>query len=373
MAQKPLEQLLPDQGHPAGQQSTAIRRRILIVAPAGCMSSLAGAQIPTLAARLIREGHIVDILSSSPILRASIVGGRFTGYGRLLPNKLFLIRSLYHAISRHDVIHLMAVPPVAILESLLPALLLAKFLGKQTVVSFAGGSVEDITGKLSRFLLPALRMVDHVTVPTEWSARLLARHHLRVTVAPIAIESTEIAPRLVQDIQPRILSFIMAGPDSNITTILRAYLLAKQKYPRVELTLVGSADRLKIAAPLAQRASGIRLVDASQKETIRECWGSCDLVVNNSTDDDLPLSVLQALAYGIPAISCDAGGLTAVIQDSVNGLIFPSNDPSALAGRIIDLIEQPALVTRLSRSGPAEALRFTWPNVRCRWIALFNR
>ena len=360
MAQNAHHQL-PYHEPPSGDQSRSIRRRVVLVAPAGYLKTPAGAAVDSLAGRLIREGHLVDIHQLPALLPQSVVGGRFDRLPWMRPYRLVHLRPLYQAISRHEVVHLMALPPAALLEALLPALVISKFLGKQTLVSFSGGSMEDITGKFSRYILPALRLVSHVTVPTEWSARLLSRYNLSVSVVPNSPDSLHSVPRLIQDVQPRILSFLMAGPDSNITTILRSYLMAKQKYPRVELVLVGTSDRLKVAAPLAQRTSGITLINASQTDLIRDAWDQCDLYLNNSTDDDLPIPVLNAMSLGIPTISCDAGGMTAVIQNSVSGLIFPSNDPQALADRIIDLIEQQSLVTQLCRSGPSEALRYSWP------------
>jgi glycosyltransferase involved in cell wall biosynthesis len=284
-----------------------------------------------------------------------------------------MLRSLYRMVVSHDLVYLQATPPLELAYSILPALLMAKFFGKQIVISFAGGNVEDLNGKISRFLTPMLRLADKIIVPTEWSARVLARHHLPVEVIPTLVESGADTVRLIQEVQPRILSFLLAGPESNLTTILRAVRLAKQKYPRLELTLVGSSEKLRSAEPVASQEGLVQLIDASNLDLVRRCWKECDLLVNNSSDDDLPTPVLRALTLGIPVVSCDAGGMTAVIQHGQSGLIFPANDPVALAGRIIDLIEQPHLVTQLSRSGPTEAYRFEWPSVRGRWISLFNR
>lgn len=284
-----------------------------------------------------------------------------------------MLRELYRQVVEHDLIYLQATPPLELVNSLLPVLMLARFYGKQIVISFAGGNVEDLNGRFSRFLIPMLRLANKITVPTEWSARILARHHLPVEVVPPAIDTTSVAPRLIQDLQPRMLSFLLAGPESNLTAILRAFKLTKQKYPRAELTLVGSDERLSLAVSMISQVGLVNLVNNGDAEAVRACWQSCDLLVNNSTDDDLPTPVLTALSLGIPVVTCDSGGMTAVVQNRQSGLIFPANDPVALAGRIIELIETPLLVTQLSRSGPVESFRFGWPSVRSSWNSLFNR
>lgn len=358
-------------GVPLSANRTAIRRRILIVSPTMQQADSGGPDVSYLAARLGREGHSVSLFACHRT-------GRQNGFAAKTSPCVTLpgwrtMRDLYRKVVRHDLVYLQATPPLELAYSILPALLMAKFFGKQIIISFAGGNVEDLNGKISRFLTPMLRLADKIIVPTEWSARLLARHHLPVEVVPTLVESGSETVRLIQEVQPRILSFLLAGPESNLTTILRAARLAKQKYPRLELRLVGSSEKLRTAEPVASQEGLVRLVDASNLDQVSKCWKECDLLVHNSTDDDLPTPVLRALTLGIPVISCDAGGMTAVIQHGQSGLIFPANDPVALAGRIIDLIEQPHLVTQLSRSGPAEAYRFEWPSVRGRWISLFNR
>lgn len=349
------------------QSTGAIRRRILIVSPVWQQAEFGGPDVSFLAARLSKEGQTVSLLSCCRF-------GDTLGIHRQrsILSIMQKLRELYRSVVASDVVYLQATPPFELLRSLLPPLLLARFFGKQTVVSFAGGNVEDLTGRFARILIPMLRLATKIIVPTEWSARVLAKYHLPVEVVPTPVDTVN-SPRLIQEIQPRILSFLLAGPDSNLTTILRAVRLAKQKYPRVELTLVAGGEKLSLAVAHTIQDNFVTLIDASDQSAIRRSLENCDLLVNNSTDDDLPTPILQALSSGIPVVSCDSGGLTAVIQNRQSGLIFPANDPVTLASRIIELIEQPALVTQLSRSGPLEARRFTWSAVRGNWIPLFNR
>ncbi len=366
---KPQATLRDTTGDHAFQRQTtgAIRRHILIVSPVWQQAEFGGPDVSFLAARLSKEGQTVSLLSCCRFGDTLSVHRRRSIFGTAQK-----LRELYRRVVACDVVYLQATPPLEMLRSLLPALLLARFFGKQTVISFAGGNVEDLTGKSARILIPMLRLATRIIVPTEWSARILAKYHLPVEVVPTPVDTVN-SPRLIQEVQPRILSFLLAGPDSNLTSILRAVRLAKQKYPRVELTLVAGGEKLSLAVAQTIQDNFVTLIDSSDQEAIRRSLENCDLLVNNSTDDDLPTPILQALNLGIPVISCDSGGMTAVIQNRQSGLIFPANDPVSLAGRIIELIEQPALVTQLSRSGPLEARRFAWSAVRGSWIPLFNR
>jgi glycosyltransferase involved in cell wall biosynthesis len=46
------------------------------------------------------------------------------------------------------------------------------------------------------------------------------------------------------------------------------------------------------------------------------------------------LAALEALALGAPMVSSDVGGMAEIVTDGLNGFLYPSGDPSALAGRL---------------------------------------
>ena len=79
-----------------------------------------------------------------------------------------------------------------------------------------------------------------------------------------------------------------------------------------------------------------------------------DLQLNASWGTETSsLSVLEGFSMALPAIVSDYGGNPCLVEEGVNGFLFPARDPGALADRIIRLMDNPALLEKMG----TEALR----------------
>jgi len=65
-------------------------------------------------------------------------------------------------------------------------------------------------------------------------------------------------------------------------------------------------------------------------------------------------------------------GASDVIIDRVNGLIVREGNPASLADRIIELIESPELVKRLSEQAKLTAQKFAWSQVSGQWLDIYR-
>jgi glycosyltransferase involved in cell wall biosynthesis len=72
------------------------------------------------------------------------------------------------------------------------------------------------------------------------------------------------------------------------------------------------------------------------------------LVVPSIWYENAPLIVYSALTAGIPVVASDLGGLSELIEDGINGLLFPAGDAAALAAALRRLVAESTLVERLS-------------------------
>lgn len=64
--------------------------------------------------------------------------------------------------------------------------------------------------------------------------------------------------------------------------------------------------------------------------------------------ENTPFSMLEALAFGLPVLASDLGGIAEIVQHEVNGLLFPAGDESRLGGAIARLAEDRALLRQLA-------------------------
>ena len=74
-----------------------------------------------------------------------------------------------------------------------------------------------------------------------------------------------------------------------------------------------------------------------------------DFFINTTNFDNLPISVLEAMALGLPIISTNVGGLPFFLNES-NSILVNKNDSAAMADAIIQIIETPQFGTKLSEN-----------------------
>ena len=101
-------------------------------------------------------------------------------------------------------------------------------------------------------------------------------------------------------------------------------------------------------------------------------YADADIYLQTPDIDNMPSSVLEAFASGCAVVSTNAGGVPAILTDDRHGLLVESGDHAAAAERIVRLLEDPALVDRLTISARESCDQYRWETVRSKWVALYN-
>jgi glycosyltransferase involved in cell wall biosynthesis len=102
-------------------------------------------------------------------------------------------------------------------------------------------------------------------------------------------------------------------------------------------------------------------------------YASADVMLNPSTADNMPISILEALASGVPVVSTAAGGIPDLVEDGRTALLVPVGDDAAMADAAQRVLTEPELAAQLREAGAAEAARYAWPRVREQWRAAYWR
>lgn len=97
-----------------------------------------------------------------------------------------------------------------------------------------------------------------------------------------------------------------------------------------------------------------------------------DIFINTTHVDNLPVSVLEAMALGMPVVSTAVGGIPALIQPGKNGLLCSDNDRDEMTKQIVQLMENSALATQISREARLTAEEHAWGKIRNKWEKLFT-
>lgn len=77
----------------------------------------------------------------------------------------------------------------------------------------------------------------------------------------------------------------------------------------------------------------------SDQQEMAQLYGSADLYVTTSSDDNLPTTIMESMACGTPVAAFSAGGIPEMIDDEQTGVIAEVHHPEALAEKVISLFE----------------------------------
>ncbi len=124
-----------------------------------------------------------------------------------------------------------------------------------------------------------------------------------------------------------------------------------RRHPRVIFLIVGRGGlRETLEAQARHLGVAHQLRFLGQREDVRELLAVCDVFVLPSLSEGMPLSLLEAMAAGVPPVATRVGGMAEVIEDGKTGLLVPPADSNALAESIVILLEDRKLAKDIGKS-----------------------
>lgn len=124
------------------------------------------------------------------------------------------------------------------------------------------------------------------------------------------------------------------GPEKNIDFLLRAFSGAAEAVDRVHLLLIGGGpeeENLKKLASQLGITDRVHFVGMIEYELIPRFLSMCDLFVTASVTEVHPLSVIEAMASGLPALGIHSVGVGDIIEDSRTGILASQNQAAFAA------------------------------------------
>lgn len=281
---------------------------------------------------------------------------------------------LWRELRAADVVHVFSASYTSFLLSPLPAMLVARGLGRPVLVNYHSGEAPDHLRR-SWVARTALAGSSHLVVPSRFLADVFRGFGLAAEIIPNVIDHARFPFRARPRLRPRFLSTRNFEPLYNVGCTLRAFRRIQDAHPDATLTLVGSGSE---EGALRARAGALGLAGVTFAGRVppAEMWrhyADADIYLQSPDIDNMPLSVLEAFASGLPVVSTCAGGVPAMLTDGVHGLLAPVGDDAALARCALRLLDDPELARRVADNAYASTDAFAWDAVREKWLAAYRR
>jgi glycosyltransferase involved in cell wall biosynthesis len=258
-----------------------------------------------------------------------------------------------------------------------PAVWIARMRGVPVVVNYRGGEAAAFLERSAHWVRWSLHAASVLVVPSGFLRDVFGRFRIDAEVLPNIVDTSRFrfmarghhdAPHLVVT---RNLEAIY-----DIPTALRAFATVRKSFPLARLSVAGEGAELQRLTAMVDAlgiTAAVRFTGPLDREQIATLYREADILVNPSRVDNMPNSVLEALACGLPVVSTRAGGVPYLVRDGVSALLVDAGDAEAMAEAILRLLRDAELAERLATAGVADAQQYTWARVRLRLAELYER
>lgn len=221
---------------------------------------------------------------------------------------------------------------------------------------------------LQAFLPSFCREVNLVIAPSEGLKRVLRELHVEgsIEVIPNGVElepfqgELNSIPREELGIPGDHVILIYTGrlgPEKNLNFLLRAFAGAQSAWPEVSLLLVGRGSEKENLQDLSRRAGlgdNVRFTGMVPYEQIPRYLAAADAFVTPSVTEVHPLSVIEALAAGLPVVGIESPGVGDIIVNGHNGLLA-AHDLAAFTAKLTRVVAERETRHRLQENARSSA------------------
>jgi glycosyltransferase involved in cell wall biosynthesis len=118
-------------------------------------------------------------------------------------------------------------------------------------------------------------------------------------------------------------------------------------------------DRIKFAGPVPN-------------ESVAQVLSEHDIFLNTTNVDNTPVSVIEAMASGLPVVSTNVGGIPYLLEHGKTALLVKSGDSEGMAAAVKTVLTEPDVALRLRTNGRQLAESFDWGVVLPEWKRLLT-
>ncbi|MDA8382459.1 MAG: glycosyltransferase family 4 protein [Betaproteobacteria bacterium] len=336
-------------------------------------------QTRQLAGLLKKDGVRVELIQVNAPYRPGFVA-HFRGV-RALARLLPYLGRLWRMAGRVDLIHVMANSGWSWHLFAAPAVWIAKLRGRPVVVNYRGGEAGTFLRRSLRWVAPTLKRADAIVVPSGFLEGVFRDHGFAPKVVPNVVDLARFTKRpgspgeATRQRRCHLLVTRNLEPLYDNATAIRALDLIRARLPEARLTLAGTGPEegpLRALAAELGLSDAVTFAGAVDNEGMPALYQSADVALNPSLVDNTPISVLEALASGVPVVSTNVGGIPYLVTQDESALLVPPNSPRAMAEATLKILEDGRLAGRLVSAGQLIVRRHGWSAVRSALLATYE-
>lgn len=282
--------------------------------------------------------------------------------------------SLLIQVSTTDVVHVFSAGMTGYVIATIPPLIVARIFGVPAVLNYHSGELREHIEHWPQTSLPTMRRFQRVVVPSEFLVAIFADHGIRAESIFNFVDSDRFAFRKREPLRPVFLSNRNFEPHYNVADCLRAFRIIHERFPEARLFVAGHGSQEFELKELAEELElvNVEFVGAIDPAEMPSLYDRADVFLNSSVVDNMPLSIIESFAAGLPVVTYATGGIPYIVDNEHNGLLVETRSPEGLAEAAIRLIEDPELAARVVKNAKSDVSKYSFESVRDKWIEFYR-
>ena len=360
---------------PAAGRAPTHRLRVCLVGPSLDILGGQSINLDRLRQRLLSVPDLdVTFLPVNPRLPGALRLLQRVKFVRTVVTSIAYVVSLLRQARRVDVLHVFSASFWSFLLAPVPAILVGRLYGKTVILNYRSGEAE-VHLSTWRTAIPLMRLAHAIVVPSGYLVEVFARHGLRAQAVFNFVEVERMRYRERSGRPTRFLSNRNLQPLYNVSCTIRAFAHLQARVPDAELIVAGDGTERealeRLVASLALR--NVCFLGQVPPSEMPGLYEAADVYLNSPNIDNMPNSVIEAFAAGIPVVTTDAGGIPFIVRHGENGLMVRAGDDAALAEQAMRLVHDRDLAMRIAKNAREECLsRYVWSSVVQEWRRVYR-
>ena len=306
--------------------------RIALVGPVPPPSGGMANQTLQLYELLTAGGAVVTMVAVNAAYRPMWIGQVpvLRSAARLLP----YLAALWRAAGQTDVFHVMANSGWSWHLFAAPAIWIARLRGRAVIVNYRGGEAAEFLQHSVLAVRFTMRRASALAVPSGFLHGVFARCGMPAEVVPNIIDLSRFHTRpSSRSGPPHLLVARNLEPLYDNETAIRALAIVRIHFVDARLTIAGSGpeeNRLRDLAVSLGLDDHVHFAGRLERDEMAAMYRSADVMLNPSLADNMPNSLLEAWASGVPVVSTNVGGIPFMAKDGCNVSLVDAGDPQKI-------------------------------------------
>jgi glycosyltransferase involved in cell wall biosynthesis len=314
----------------------------------------------------------IDFLPINPSLPKLLRPLQRVKYLRTIVTTGYFLCRVICTAPRYDILHSFSGSSYSFLLSAAPVIMIGRLSGKKIIVHYHDGRAAQHLAhwRSSRLLC----LADRIVTPSEFLVDIFAKFGYCALSIFNSIDPSQYRYRERGPLRPMFLHNRGLEPLYNVPCTLKAFRIIQARYPEASLTIAHGGP-LRSTLEQIVKDWGLRnvvFVGVVPRERIAESYDAADIYLTSPNIDNMPGSLLECYASGLPVVATKAGGIPYIARDGETALLVDVNDHEAMARAAIRLLEEEGLAQRITVAARKECERYSWPNIHQEWLGLYR-